>query len=500
MRISIRYKLFIYMIVTILLFAGLLFSFNTFFAQKYYIHNKKNVLIKSSEELIKLITDKSTNSDFFDEQLLHDINYLEKKIGGTITICNYDGEIYYPTPNKPNMKRIPGLIHFDNKVPPESRHDKWEKYNDNSFFTITKDPNYDIETLRFQIQQENGIILMIWVPMAEISENADLSNNFTIIVGFITAFITSIWTIVVSDRFTKPIKEMNRLTKIMSNLNFTEALRIESKDELGELSQSINHLSQNLDKAINDLNEKNDKLEQDISHERQLDKMRKEFVSNVSHELKTPIFLIEGYAEGLKTNIAESEAKKEFYCDVIIEETEKMDALVKELLDLSHVESGLFTIDKTSFDLTTLTQAILSKYEKIFDENGFQIVTEIQDHLIILADKVRIEQVMVNFINNAINYSDEKKIIKLSLNQINEKVRLTIYNSGNPIPEDSLDKIWTCFYKVDKARTRGLGGTGLGLSIVRAILDAHGNTYGVNNIASGVEFWCEFSLIDASIL
>lgn len=499
MHISIRYKLFIYMIITVILFAVLLFSFNTFFAEKYYIQNKKNVLIKCSEELIKLIADKTTKVDFTEEVLSHNINFLEKSIGGTITICNYEGEIYYPSWNKPKPEHMPGLMHFDKMPPPQNIPDKWEKYNKNSYFTITKDPSYEIETLRFQIQQDNGIILMVWVPMAQIADNAEVSNSFTIIVGFITILITSIWTILVSDKFTKPIKEMNKLTKQMSKLNFTETLKIESKDELGELSESINHLSENLDIAINELHEKNEKLELDICHERQLDSMRKEFVSNVSHELKTPIFLIQGYAEGLKANIAQSQEKKEFYCDVIMEETEKMDTLVKELLDLSRVENGLFTIHRTNFNISDLAYSILSKYEKTFEEKEFHITTELEDNLIINADNVRVEQVMVNYINNAINYGDEKKLIKLTLNKVQNHARLTVYNSGVSIPENSIDKIWTSFYKVDKARTRGLGGTGLGLSIVRAIQEAHGNSYGVCNVMGGIEFWCEYPLADTII-
>ncbi len=492
MHRSIRFKLFIYMLATIILFAVLLFAFNTFFAEKYYIHNKKYTLIKCSEELMELIGDKSEETDFLNDKLNYDINAIEKRIGGTIVVSNSKGDVYFPLINRQN-DHIPDLPYYDNIVPPPEDFDRREPYNDNSFFIITKDPNFEISTLRFQIQQENGIQLLIWVPMAEISENAALSNNFTILVGFITVFLTGIWTVLISDRFTKPIKEMNRLTRRMSKLDFSEALSIESKDELGELSRSINQLSENLDGAIKELNHKNEMLEQDITHERQLDKMRKKFVSDVSHELKTPIFLIQGYAEGLKTNIAENEAKKEYYCEVIMEEAEKMDTLVKELLDLSHVESGMFTVHKTNFDLTGLLNTVLFKYRQVLEEKGFQMTTKIRGNLMIHADKVRVEQVIANYINNAISYADGKKIIRITLKKTGEAVRLSVYNSGLPIPDDSLDKIWTSFYKVDEARTRGVGGTGLGLSIVRAIQEAHGNTYGVRNSEDGVEFWCEFT-------
>lgn len=473
----------------------LLFGFNTFFAEKYYIHNKKSTLINYSKQLTELLEDKSTQQDFLDEELIHTISIIEKQIGGTIVIGNIEDTIYYPLGNRSNMDRIPGLIHYDLKASPQEGIEEWEKYNDNSFFIISKDPSFEIDTLRFQIQQESGIILLIWVPMAQISENARLSNNFTLLVGFITLIITGVWTVLISNQFTKPIKEMNKLTKQMSKLDFSKVLTIESKDELGELSQSINQLSRNLDNTIKELNHKNEILEQDITHERQLDRMRKEFVSNVSHELKTPIFLIQGYAEGLKTNIADSEEKKGFYCDVIMEEVDKMDGLVKDLLDLSHVESGIFTIQKTSFDIIELTLSVLFKYECIFVEREIHITADLQENIMIYADKIRVEQIISNYINNAIHYSNEQKIINISAKIIDNLVRLSVYNSGLPIPTDSLDKIWTSFYKVDKARTRENNGTGLGLSIVRAIQEAHGNSYGVKNLNSGVEFWCEFDLV-----
>ncbi len=493
MHRSIRFKLFIYMLSTIILFAVLLFAFNTFFAEKYYIYNKKHTLIKCSEELMELMGNKTAKTDFSDENLGYGINAIEKRIGGTIVIGNTEGDIYYPLVNRHNDP-IPGLPHNDIIAPPPPKDfNEREQYNDNAFFIITKDPNFEINTLRFQIRQENGIQLLIWVPMAEISENAALSNNFTILVGFITVFLTGILTVLISDQFTKPIKEMNKLTGQMSKLDFSEALSVKSRDELGELSQSINQLSKNLDSTIKELNYKNKMLEQDITHERQLDKLRKKFVSDVSHELKTPIFLIQGYAEGLKTNIAKSEEKKEFYCEVIMEEADKMDVLVKELLDLSHVESGMFTVNKTEFEFTALLNAVLSKYEQVFTEKGFQVTRKIQEDIMIYADKVRVEQIVANYINNAINYADGNKIVRITLENTGEAVRLSVYNSGPPIPADSLEKIWTSFYKVDEARTRGFGGTGLGLSIVRAIQEAHGNTYGVRNLENGVLFWCEFT-------
>lgn len=513
MNLSIRFKLLIYMTVNILLFAVLLYGSNTFFAKKYYISHKKSTLIESSQKLSELVAGKATESDFNDENLIYEINTLEKSIGGTIFIGTLEGTLYYPLPNSRGAPPRPGFMTnpsfnpdkessqnqpprpaFGLAAPPRNEVKVWERYNQTSFFFITQDPNFKIETLRYQTQLNNGLVLLVWVPMAEISESAAISNDFTAIVGLITIIITGIWALFISGRFTRPITEINRITKKMSELDFSLTLKNDRKDEIGQLSQSINHLSHNLDKAINELNSRNKQLEQDIDHERKLDKMRREFVSNVSHELKTPIFLIQGYAEGLKANVAADEEKRDFYCDVIMEETEKMDVLVKDLLDLSQIESGMFPVNKTEFNVSMFIKDIISKYEPVLKEKNIDVDVEMEEELIADADPVRIEQVIINFMNNAMDHVDGKKVIKLTVKSTGNKIRVSIYNSGQPIPEESLDKVWSSFYKVDKARTRDFGGTGLGLSIVRAIQEAHANSYGVANLNDGVEFWFEMDL------
>ncbi|MDD4262420.1 MAG: HAMP domain-containing sensor histidine kinase, partial [Syntrophaceticus schinkii] len=239
------------------------------------------------------------------------------------------------------------------------------------------------------------------------------------------------------------------------------------------------------------LTEANKKLRADIEQERRIDKMRKEFINNVSHELKTPIALIQGYAEGLKLNINEDEENKNYYCDVIMDEAGKMNRLVKDLLDLSQIESGSFKLDKTSFNISSLIESVLDKYRPVLFEKGIKVELDIPEYLTVNGDAGRIEQVLVNYLINAINHVDDKKEIKIQAVILNEKVKISVCNSGENIPDESLDKIWTSFYKVDKARTRSYGGTGLGLSVVKAIQELHGNSCGMENLEDGVLFWFE---------
>jgi two-component system, OmpR family, sensor histidine kinase VanS len=369
-----------------------------------------------------------------------------------------------------------------------------EIHDENSFFVITKDPGLKIDTLRYQTHLENDVMILVWIPMAEISESAAVSNRFTAIVALITIFITGLWTLYVSDKFTRPIKQINITTKKMAELDFSQTLDITSEDEIGQLSQSINHLSHKLKVTIGELNKKNQQLEQDIDKGKRIDTMRREFVSNVSHELKTPIFLIQGYAEGLKNNIVTDEEKRSFYCDVIMEEAEKMDAIVKDLLNLSQIESGNMDLNKYDFDIEQLIEDVTKKLEPIFKEKDISIGTEIALNSLVNGDPIRIEQVIVNYMNNAINHVDSNKKIKVTAEEKNSKVRVSIFNTGQHIPEELLERIWISFYKIDKARTRSYGGTGLGLAIVKAIQQAHCNEYGVMNIEDGVLFWFDIDL------
>lgn len=504
---SIRFKLLVYMTVNILLFAVLLYGSNTFFAERYYIEQKKDTLIDNSRKLAELINGKIDREDFNEENLLFEIDKIERSIGGSVMIGTADGKQYYPVTRvdgNPQRLRNNSFIPYNYDGRPlrhwgglrQSRNniDILEQKENSAFFRV-EDPRLKIDTLRYQTRLDNGLLLQIGVPMAGISESAAISNRFTTIIGILTILLTGVWALFISGKFTKPIMQINKITKKMSELDFSETIHIKGNDEIAQLSHSINNLSYELNKAIGQLNSKNRQLEEDIDRERKLDKMRQEFVSSVSHELKTPIFLIQGYADGLKANIAENEEKRNYYCDVIMEEADKMNVLVKDLLDLSQIQSGMFNINRCEFNISNLAKDVLTKFKPVFEEKRITMEVETMDDLVVNADPVRIEQVIVNYLNNAVNHVNEKRKIKVVISGHEEKAKISIYNTGKHIPEDALEKIWSSFYKVDQARTREYGGIGLGLSIVRAIMEAHKSRYGVNNVEEGVEFWFEVDLV-----
>jgi len=296
--------------------------------------------------------------------------------------------------------------------------------------------------------------------------------------------------------FIRPVEELSGIAKRMSNLDFNAKYKVERYDEIGELGHSINVLSEKLEDTISDLKSANNQLQTDIEQKVQVDEMRKEFLSNVTHELKTPIALIQGYAEGLKDNVSEDAESREFYCDVIIDEASKMNKMVKKLLTLNQIEFDNQMVELERFDVAMLIRSVLENSEILLKQNEIRVQYDQNQQVEVWADEYMIEEVVTNYLTNAIHYASNEKIIDIRILREAGRVRVSFFNTGEPIPEEDIEKIWIKFYKADKARTREYGGNGIGLSIVKAIMEAHNKPYGVINHSNGVEFWFE---LDADI-
>ena len=266
---------------------------------------------------------------------------------------------------------------------------------------------------------------------------------------------------------------------------------MKGNDEISELADSINKMSNKLSCAIEELKVKNSSLEKEIENEKKLEKMRREFISNVSHELKTPISLIAGYAEGLKYSVIEDNGEKESYCDVIIDEAAKMDRLIKDLLELSVIQNGGAAFEYEKLEISQLIGKIVNKFKIKFNESGIKVLSDIEKNVIITADCLRIEQVISNFLDNAIKNCSGKKEIAVIMKEKEEKLYLSVYNSGRNIDEEVAERIWESFYKLDESRNREAGGAGLGLAISAVIIKQHKGNYGFNNCVDGVVFWFE---------
>lgn len=331
------------------------------------------------------------------------------------------------------------------------------------------------------------------MPVASVRESVELSNRFLAHVGVVALAIGSVLIYFTTKAMMAPILSLTQLSERMSELDFDAHYTGKAVDEIGVLGHSMNTLSDRLKETIGELKTANLQLLQDIEQKTRIDEMRKDFVANVSHELKTPIALIQGYAEGLMEGMAQEPESRDYYCEVIRDEADKMNKMVKQLLTLSALESGKDAPVMERFDLTELIRGVLSSVRIMADQKGALLIFDQEEPCYVWADEFKIEEVVTNYLNNAINHADyEKKVVVSLARRQGEKgaeVQVSVYNTGDPIPEKDLPDLWTKFYKVDKARTRAYGGSGIGLSIVKAVMDSHQKQCGVENVEGGVMFW-----------
>lgn len=379
---------------------------------------------------------------------------------------------------------LPG---YGEKLREKKLEAEMDKYSIFSLYDARMESKY-IELVGYL---DTGEIILMRSNVESMQESVKVANKFLLYAGLVSAAVISVVMFFVGRRFTKPILKLADISKEMSRLNFDVKYESKSKDEIGELGNSINVLSEKLEKTISELKSANNELQKDIEQKNRAEEVRKEFLSNVTHELKTPIALIQGYAEGLKDNINESAEDREFYCDVIMDEAGKMNSMVKKLLTLNHLEYGSTPVEFSRFDLTAVIRAVLESTDILAKQKNVTVHFEQRSPVYVWADEYMIEEVLTNYISNAFHHVAEPNIIEVKLIEKGNRVRVAVFNTGEPIPEEALPKLWIKFYKVDKARTREYGGSGIGLSIVKAIMEAHHQAYGVKNHASGVEFWFE---------
>lgn len=532
---SIKAKLSAGIIGIILFFVGMTWFLNFNLMEKYYVKKNKAILLNCAEDIEKVDEDKleeyiryqerakgmfiavynnklenKFRDNYFsrEKKMREPPHMMEERLNNEKQDFGKEGEIKSENRNETFRKKSFEEVQIETKrredfkmrmngdlgrVPPEIflKESIQELTEKKYIFRERKDEFKNIHFINLIYKKNNGDYIFIIKPNEAIVESARIAAKFSLFSGVITILLGIIFAVLFSKKFTRPILIINENAKKIANFKFDEECKIDSKDEIGELGKSINIMSKKLSETIEKLKENNLKLEKEIEHERNMEKLRKEFVSSVSHELRTPVSLIRGYAEGLKYSVMDKEEDKEFYCDVIVDETQKMTKLISDLLDLAQIESGTYKIEKQNINISEITELIINKYSLIFKEKNINIDINIEHEMWIDGDRMRIEQVISNFINNGVNHIEGENKIEIKLENIGSKVKFNIFNTGKNIPEDAVNRIWESFYKVDKARSREYGGVGLGLSIVSGILKLHSAEYGFKNRENGVEFWFE---------
>lgn len=358
-------------------------------------------------------------------------------------------------------------------------------YQIQNFHEITLNMDY----LQLVGRLSNGCYYMVQCPSESISDAVQISNQFYTYVGLAAVLVGAAIIWLVASRIVKPIKELTDISKRMAALDFDVRYVSGGEDEIGELGHNFNTMSDKLELAISELKSANMQLQKDIEKKIQVDEMRREFLSNVTHELKTPLALIQGYAEGLKDNINEDQESREFYCDVIVDEASKMNEMVKKLLNLNQLEFGNDQVTMERFDLAEVIRGVLQSSSILIGQKDARVMFSQKEPIPVWGDEFKVEEVITNYLTNALNHLDYDRVIEIHCSVEGNTVKTTVFNTGDPIPEEDIEKIWIKFYKVDKARTREYGGSGIGLSIVKAIMESMNQKCGVNNYENGVAFW-----------
>lgn len=340
------------------------------------------------------------------------------------------------------------------------------------------------------LNSKNDSLIFCISSIQPIKEASEVMSEFYIYLFWGLITISVILALIYSNLISKPLVNLTHVANKMSNMDFSAVCATNREDEIGSLAKSLNFLSKNLHSALIDLQKKNKKLEDDIEKERQLDNMRKEFTANVSHELKTPIGIIEGYAEGLRDGIVSGEDAK-MYLETIIDESKKMSVLVTNMLELSKLESGTTKPSFESFNINRLITKILKKHNPDFEENKFNVnFHSSSPYSYVYADPFQMEQVLTNIITNAIKYTPPNNDINVNIEEGLDKFKISVQNMGVTIPEEEINKLFDKFYRLDKSRERTQkNSTGIGLSIVKNILHLHNSEFNLQNINGGVEFY-----------
>jgi|UniRef100_UPI003FEFBDBC two-component system sensor histidine kinase VanS len=546
---SIRFKITLLFAGIICILIVMLLLFNITFSEKFYMKDKQEAMLNAYES-IDDACDQYSSGSLADTDLKNNLEQVSTSKGMSVIIVNSDWTTFYVSTQGDEMmlERLKKSI-FNNDIfqgisdksssaqqgqpdasndgngeVPDKQPDDMDGGDEADKNNGKKNPPEKIidmsgngasetreilyQSDRYTVQKvydnrllddyielwgtlNNGNFILIRTPIQGIKDNVHISNTFITYIGIGTLIIGIVAAFVLSSYISRPIKQLSNIAERMSELDFDVKYDGKDKGEIGLLGNSMNNMSKKLEENISQLKAANLELQRDIDKKEKLEQMRTDFLSNVSHELKTPIALIQGYAEGLKEGITDDPESMDFYCSVIMDEAAKMNDMVKRLLTLNQIEFGEDELVMERFDINELVKSVASANELRASQKELKITCDIKDTpLYVWADEYKVEEVITNYISNAINHCCNENIIKVAVGQIDkENVRVSVFNTGKNIPEEDIEHIWEKFYKVDKARTREYGGNGIGLSIVKAIVESMGKKCGVNNLSDGVEFW-----------
>lgn len=489
-KTSLRWKTVnvLFIVVALMFVIGLVLC--VIFSTRFFVGVKQRSLIELYEEL---------NSDAPAEMLAQEAFDLCEEEGITLLVKDFAGSVVYSFGHSATMSQRLDDITFSGI----------DSAQENSRI-IQEGPGY---TLQIISGKEEGIgtrgsYIEIWgfldngnsfiarSSLSTIQNNIRVSLTFFAVVCAVLLAVGAVAIYFIIGYYSKPITHLAILAQKVNEGDFESSKHDKDyeykhfrQDEIGVLGENIREMSEKLEKNIAELKTTNLNLQNELKRKTELEEARKKYMSDVSHELKTPIALISGYAEGLKEGISTSQEDRDYYCDVIIDEAEKMNVIIKRLSTLNQLEEGKSAVSLEHFNVVDVINGFLNTMSVIIEEHGANVFFDSHRVVSVWSDEFLFEEVLVNYFNNALNHMNEEKVIRINVERLGELTRVTVFNSGDNIPEEEIPNIWGKFYKIDKARTREYGGSGLGLSIVKAVADSLNQECGVYNLPDGVAFW-----------
>lgn len=488
---SIRTNLFTAFLGLITLFLGSVLIINIFFLDDIFIFGSRQAMEKGFAELNDAARLGTLNEDSVDEYAF--------RFGLFVGVFSSEGELQYNaglprvrpeggSDGKPPFTGVGNAVKSGLTTDMETLFQRFAQEAQNGRLFLTEKRAEARHSLVLIGKLDTGQLLVMKKPVMPLKESSQIATVFIMASGAVVLLVGSIGVFLVSGRVTAPILAMDRVARKMANLDFSEAVAIRNRDELGTLGSSLQSMSDSLSSALRELEVANARLLADIEQERRLDQMRRRFISNVSHELRTPLSMIQGYADGLRHGVAQEPEQVEGYCDVIVEETKRMNALIKDMLDLSSYDAGAFSVRVHDFDLMVLVRKTLERYQAMFGQQDVSLVAEGPEPFCVRADARRIDQALTNFLTNALRHTPPGGVVRVTAGETAEEVRLEVFNSGPPISDQELESIWLPFNRGMREEQSDAPGFGLGLAIVQAIAQAHQGSSYVQNSEGGVTF------------